>query len=163
MPSASTALFERIATAHRMLIASILVCTCVCTCAVAGGVKESTLEQLKARLASAPESERPRLCVEIAERQLASATKLFADGESEKAKAALSDVATFAESARDAEVQSHKRLKQTEITVRKMTHKLADLKHMVTHDEQAAVQNTIDRLQRVRDDLLTTMFPKGEK
>ena len=36
-----------------------------------------------------------------------------------------------------------------------MARKLTDLKHAVIHDDQEPVQNAIDRLQRVRDDLLS--------
>ena len=125
--------------------------------------RESSVEELKARLASASGGERPHLCLEIAERQLSSANKFYADGDSEKGEAALTDVAVFCESARDNSIQSGKHLKQTEIAVRQMARKLADLKHTVTHDEQSAVQDTIDRLQRVRDDLLAAMFHNGDK
>jgi hypothetical protein len=131
--------------------------------ATASAAKEQSVEDLKARLVSAPSAERPHLCVEIAERQLTSANKFYADGESERAQAALTDVAVYSESARDNSIKSSKHLKQTEIAVRMMTRKLTDLKHTVTHDEQAPVQATIDRLQRVRDDLLAAMFHKGEK
>jgi hypothetical protein len=79
------------------------------------------------------------------------------------AKAALTDVVAFSELARDYAIQSHKHQKQTEIAVRKMARKLNDLKHTVAHDDQPAVQDAIDRLQRVRDDLLLAMFPHGKK
>jgi hypothetical protein len=125
--------------------------------------KEAAIEELKARLVSVAPGDRPRLCLEIAERQLSSAKQFYGAGESEKGQAALSDVAIFCESARDNSIQTGKHLKQTEIAVRQMTRKLNDLKHTVTHDEQSAVQGTIDRLQRVRDDLLGAMFHKGEK
>jgi hypothetical protein len=125
--------------------------------------KEASLEELKARLATASAGDRAHLCVEIAERQLTSANQFYADGDSEKGQSALNDVAAFSESARDNSIQSGKRLKQTEIAVRVMTRKLNDLKHRVTHDEQSSVQNTIDRLQRVRDDLLGAMFHHGDK
>jgi|ERR1700733_1499370 hypothetical protein len=127
------------------------------------GAKDLTVEELKARLESASTGDRPHLCVEIAERQLSFADKFYADGESEKGQVALTDVAVFCETARDNSIQSGKHLKQTEIAVRQMARKLADLKHTVTHDEQTAVQDTIDRLQRVRDDLLAAMFHKGDK
>ncbi len=130
---------------------------------VAIGAKDSTVEELKARLASASAGERPHLCVEIAERQLSSADKFYADGDTEKGQAALTDVAVFCETARDNSIQSGKHLKQTEIAVRQMARKLMDLKHTVTHDEQSPVQGTIDRLQRVRDDLLAAMFHNGDK
>jgi hypothetical protein len=129
----------------------------------ARAAKEPTVEELKARLVSVATGDRPRLCVEIAEQQLKSAKKSYADGESEKGQAALTDVAVFSESAGDSSIESGKHLKQTEIAVRLMTRKLNDLKHTLTHDEQSAVQATIDRLQRVRDGLLAAMFHKGDK
>ena len=125
--------------------------------------KEQTVEELKARLSDTSIGDRPQLCLQIAERQLDDADKLYAAVESEKAQADLTDVVAFSELARDYAIQSHKHQKQTEIAVRKMTRKLNDLKHSVSRDEQAAVQNAIDRLQRVRDDLLLAMFPKGKK
>jgi hypothetical protein len=125
--------------------------------------KEQTLEELKARVSSASVGDRPQICLQIAERQLDDADKLYTAFDSEKALVSLTDVVTFSELARDYSIQSHKHQKQTEIEVRKMTRKLNDLKHIVSRDEQVAVQNAIDRLQRVRDDLLLAMFPKGKK
>jgi hypothetical protein len=81
----------------------------------------------------------------------------------EKAQATLTDVVAFSELARDYSIQSHKYQKQAEITVRTMARKLADIKHLVGHDDQEPIQDAINRLQRVRDDLLVAMFPKGAK
>jgi hypothetical protein len=125
--------------------------------------KEQTLEELKARVSSASVGNRPQICLQIAQRQLDNADKLYTAFDSEKAEVSLTDVVTFSELARDYSIQSRKHQKQTEIEVRKMTRKLNDLKHIVSRDEQVAVQNAIDRLQRVRDDLLLAMFPKGQK
>jgi hypothetical protein len=125
--------------------------------------KEQTLDELKTRLSSTSVGDRPQLCLQIAERQLDDADKLYTAFDSEKAQVSLTDVVAFSELARDYSIQSHKHQKQTEIAVRKMTRKLNDLKHVVSRDEQVAVQNAIDRLQRVRDDLLLAMFPKGKK
>jgi hypothetical protein len=122
--------------------------------------KEVTVDELKARLATANVADRPQICLQIAERQLAAADKLYAAVESEKAQAVLADVVAYSEEARDYCIQSRKHQKQTEIAVRKMARKLADIKRTVTLDEQAAVQDAIDRLDKVRDDLLFAMFPK---
>ena len=70
---------------------------------------------------------------------------------------------TFSEFARDYAIQSHKHEKQSEIAIRKMARKLANLKHTVSRDDQDPVQQTIDRLERIRDDLMAAMFPKGGK
>ncbi len=124
---------------------------------------DPTVEELKARVSSTDIQERPSLCMRISERQLSAADKFYADGANERAVAALVDVEAFAELARDYAIQSHKHEKQTEITVRKMARKLADIKRTVAHDDQKPIQDTIDGLQRVRDDLLAAMFPKGKK
>jgi hypothetical protein len=127
------------------------------------GAEQPTIEELKARVANAGAVDRPPLCIHISERQLDSADRFFVAGDSEQAKAALADVVAYAELARDSAIQSHKHEKQSEIAIRKMARKLADLKHMVSHEDQEQVQNTVDRLQRIRDDLLLAMFPKGGK
>jgi hypothetical protein len=124
---------------------------------------EQTVEELKARVASAKAGDRPHLCVQIAEKQLGEADKLYAANEVEKGQAALTDVVAFSELARDYSIQSHKYQKQTEIAVRSMTRKLNDLLHTLGHDDQVPVRDAINRLQRVRDDLLAAMFPKGAK
>jgi hypothetical protein len=122
-----------------------------------------TIDELKGRVANASIGDRPALCLQISERELDAADHLYAAGDDAKAQAALMDVAAYSELARDYAIQSHKHEKQSEIAIRKMTRKLADLKHSVTHDEQEGVQDTIDRLERVRDDLLSAMFPNGSK
>jgi hypothetical protein len=122
-----------------------------------------SIEDLKAKVASEPVGNRPRLCVEIAKRQLEAADKLYAADDTEKAQPALNDVVTFSEQARDYAIQSRKYQKQTEIAVRGMARKLTDLMRSLPHDEQAPLQDAIKRLQRVRDDLIAAMFPAGAK
>jgi hypothetical protein len=129
---------------------------------LAGG-EQPTLEELKGRVADASISDRPVLCIHISERQLDAANRLYVAGDSEQAKAALVDVVAFSELARDYAIQSHRHEKQSEIAIRKMARKLADMKHAVSHEDQDQVESTIERLQRIRDDLLAAMFPKGVK
>ena len=125
--------------------------------------EEANVEQLKARLSSAAVNDKPHICVEIAQLRLEETDKSYAAAENEKAQPALTDVVAFSELARDYAIQSRKYQKQTEIAVRRMTHRLTDLMHALPREEQAPLQDAITRLQRVRDDLLTAMFPKGAK
>lgn len=124
---------------------------------------DPTLEELKGRVVNASVVDRPPLCIHIAERQLDAANKSYDAGDIEKAQAALNDVVAFSELARDYAIQSHKHEKQSEIAIRKMARKLANLKHTVSREDQDPVQQTIDRLERIRDDLMAAMFPKGGK
>ncbi|MGO8795445.1 MAG: hypothetical protein ACLQLC_11530 [Candidatus Sulfotelmatobacter sp.] len=123
---------------------------------------EPTVEELKAKIASAHVVDRPALCIRVSELQLGAAGRFYGMGDSGQAKAALGDVVSFSELARDYSIQSHKHEKQSEIAIRGMIRKLADLKHTVSHEEEADVQGAVDRMERVRDDLLTAMFPKAK-
>lgn len=124
---------------------------------------EPTVDELKARFANASTNERPHLCVEIARKQAAETDRLYAANDFDKAQTTLTDVVAYSELARDYAIQSHKYQKQTEIAVREFTRKLNDLMRTLPKDDQAPVHDAINRLQRVRDDLLSTMFPKGVK
>lgn len=141
----------------------ILIVTAMLIVASSLARSEQTVEELKGRLSAASVGDKPHLCVDIAQKQLAEADRLYAAGDVDKAQAALTDVVAFSELARDYSIQSHKHQKQSEIAVRSMIRKLSDIKHVVTHDDQLAIDDAIRRLQRVRDDLLSSMFPKGGK
>lgn len=124
---------------------------------------EPTVEELKARVSSLKVGDRPHLCVQIAQKQLAEVDKFYAGAEVEKGQVALVDVVTYSELARDYAIQSHKYQKQSEIAVRAMARRLTELMHSLDHDEQVPVRDAVNRLQRVRDDLLMAMFPKGAR
>jgi hypothetical protein len=124
-------------------------------------ISEPSIDELKAKIANASIVDRPPLCLQLSERQLGAAGRFYVAGDPEQAKAALADAVAFSELARDYSIQSHKHEKQSEIAIRAMVRKLNDLKHTIPHEDQAEVQSTVDRLQRIRDDLLAAMFPKG--
>jgi hypothetical protein len=95
--------------------------------------------------------------------QLAEADKLYAASDMEKAQAALTDVVAYSELARDYSIQSHKYQKQSEIAVRSMSRKLNEILHSLGRQDQGVVKDAVNRLERVRDDLLSSMFKKGSK
>jgi hypothetical protein len=140
-----------------------LVALMAATTARATPGNDLSVEDLKGKVSSASVGDRPRLCVQIAQKQLAEADKQYAAADFDKGQAALSDVVAYSELARDYAIQSHKYQKQSEIAVRTMARKLTELMHSLGHDDQAPVRDAVDRLQRVRDDLLMSMFPKGAR
>jgi hypothetical protein len=153
----------RRAFACRRSAAGLLIVALVISITASAAPVEPTVEELKAKVASASTVDRAHLCVQIAQKQLVATDKFYASGEIEKAQATLTDVVAFSELARDYSIQTHKYQKQTEIGVRSMARKLADIKHLVAHEDQEPIQDAMNRLQRVRDDLLAAMFPKGVK
>lgn len=123
---------------------------------------DESLEQLIARSESASAGERPTLYIKIARLQAESADKFYQAGDSDAGNKALADVVTYSEKASDAAASTGKKLKDTEIALRKMTEKFRDIKHNLPFDDQAPVQQAIDRLERMRTDLLSAMFGKKE-
>lgn len=141
----------------------ILVSLALLSLAVASAHTEPTVEELKARVPAANVGDKAKICVEIAEKELTEADKLYATDDLDKAQQTLTDVVAYSELARDYSIQSNKHQKQTEIAMRNMARKLNDLLHVLTREEQGPVKEAISRLERVRDDLLAAMFPKGAK
>ena len=125
--------------------------------------KELSLEELKARVQHAKPDERTSLCTQIAERQVEAFDKLYTDGKATEAEAALHDVVSYAQQASDSAAQTGHRLKNTEIAMRKMSHRLSDIKRTLPFEEQASVQSAIDTLDKIRTDLLSRMFGKNPK
>jgi len=111
---------------RRWFTIALLVGTAVCTFA---SKDQATVQELASRADAAQPGDKPPLYIEIAERQLKSADELYTDGKVEEAQSALQDVVTYSSKAHDAAVQSNKKVKNTELAVRHMAHRLRDLKH----------------------------------
>ena len=124
--------------------------------------EHETVEQLKSRVDSAAPKDRISLALRIAELQTDAADKLYAAGKPDEGRAAIQDVVLYTEKASEAATQSGKKLKDAEITVRKIVHKLSDVKRTVNFDDQAPVQDAIDHLERIRTQLLSKMFDLGK-
>jgi len=131
--------------------------------AVAAGVasaRDESVDELKSRLHNALPQDQPRLCMEIAEAQLHNADRLYRDGDVEKARAAVDDIVKYSEQARDSANETKKRLKNVEITVRKIAEKLRDVKRTLAFEDQSTVEQAVQRLEEVRTSLLKRMFGK---
>jgi hypothetical protein len=140
----------------------ILICILAVMASLAVAEKAS-VEELKARLANARPEDRGKICLEIAEQQVAAADKLYTDGKIEEAQAAVSDVVTYSQQAGEGAGKSGRHVKNTEIALRKMARRLTDIKHTLASDNQPPVQTAIDTLEKIRTDLLNHMFGKKPK
>lgn len=125
--------------------------------------KELSLEELKARVQHAKPDERTNLCIQIAERQVEASDKLFIEGKTVEAEAAIRDVVSYSQQASETAGQTGHRLKNTEIAMRKMSHRLTDIKRTLPFEDQASVQSAVDTLDKIRTDLLSRMFGKNPK
>ena len=125
-----------------------------------GAAADETVDELKARFESAHPEDRPELAIRIAQHQLRNADRLYSEGDVDKASAAVEDIVSYSEKARDAATQTKKHLKNVEIDVRKIAEKLRDIKRTLAFDDQPPVDKAIRRLEDVRTTLLKEMFAK---
>jgi hypothetical protein len=128
-----------------------------------GTATDDTVAGLKARFESVHPEDRPDLGMRIAQQQLRNADKLYGEGNVDQARAAVDDIVTYSEKARDAAIQTKKHLKNVEIDVRKMAEKLRDIKRTLAFDDQPPVEQAVRRLEDVRTTLLKEMFARDKK
>lgn len=129
-----------------------------------GAAAEQSVAALKKRVDKASPDERPQLCMQIAQQQLRNADKLYNEGHVDDARAAINDIVTYSEKARDAAIESKKHLKNVEIDARKMSERLRDIKRTLAFEDQPPVEEAIRRLENIRTVLLKEMFSnKKEK
>ncbi len=130
-------------------------------CVLASSSKELSTAELEARADAAKPDDRPGLYVEIMERQLKAASQLYSPGKMADAREAIHDISVYADKAHDAALVSQRRLKSTEISMRRIASRLHDLKSTLNFEDQAPVQAAVDHIEQLRADLLTHMFSKS--
>jgi hypothetical protein len=122
--------------------------------------RDETIEQLMERAESARLEDRPAIYEEIAQREVDSAGQLYQAGKPEEARTVVGNVVTFSDKARDAAIRSGKRVKDTEIAMRKMAARLRDIRRTLAFEDQAPVDEAANRLEQMRTELLSHMFGK---
>ena len=145
-----------------MRIRIIILAIFVASTLLAFARKEETLAELITRAESSRLEDRPHLYTEIARRHVKAADQLYAAGKPEEARAAVREVVEYSDKASDAATHSGKKLKDTEIAVRKMVARLRDIKRTVAFEDQAPIEEAVDHLEQVRTQLLSQMFGKKE-
>ena len=120
--------------------------------------QDETLQELVARAEASTADKQPPLYMEAAERQRVAAVAAMKGEQWKVFFADLQDVVKFCDRAQAAAIGSNKRLKETEIKIRRIATALKETKMDVGVDDQAAVQAAIDALERFRTELMSKMF-----
>ncbi|MBZ5569786.1 MAG: hypothetical protein LAN64_18310 [Acidobacteriia bacterium] len=127
--------------------------------AVLAGTQES-VDSLKARADKAHPKQQAELCTKIAERQLDAFDKAYNGGTVKEAQEALGDVVTYGVQAAKVSSESGKRMKQTEIALRKISGRLEAIRKTLDVDDRPPVAGAIQKLEAARNELLNRMFRK---
>ncbi len=132
-----------------------------------GLAKIENLADLKTRADNAHGGEEAKLCVEYAQAELEHANDLFTRGDVDQAQAAVGSVMDYVRKGTTAAKLSGKRLKQTEIELRKLEKRMKDIAESLNLDDRPPVLKAADEIEQQRAGLLTAMFgpqsePKGK-
>ena len=128
---------------------------------VAGLADGQSAAELKARADAAQGGERTTLSLQYARLQLEDANDLYTKGDVERAEGQILEVVTYSQRAADAAIASGKRVKQTEIELRKLEHRMRDIGQSLSIDDRPPVEKAVQELEEVRAHLLAKMW--GEK
>jgi hypothetical protein len=153
---------EETLTAMHRIAFTIFVTFLAASMAYSSG-NDEPVEMLKTRFETAHPEDRVDLGIRIAQDQLRNADKLYIDGNVDLAQAAVEDIVTYSEKARDASTQTKRHTKNLEINVRKMSEKLRDIKRTLAFEDQPPIEKAIRRLEDIRTALLAAMFADDKK
>ena len=145
------------------LLAALLCILSAVLCVPAPGSTQETIEALRARADSAAPADCSRICIEAARRLIQEIGKHYSDGNTELARKTTEDAIHYAELGTLASVQTHRHLKDNEISIRKFAHRLAEIERNLSYDDRGPVDVQIVKLEKLRDLLLDAMFGTPKK
>src|SRR6516164_7762898 len=108
---------------------------------------------LKERADAAQGTDRVTLSLEYAHQELEQANRLYADGDVEKGEAAVHEVLTYAQRATMAATSMNKKLKQAEIDLRKLQHRMRDIGASLNIDDRPPVEKAVQQIEELRSNL----------
>ena len=142
----------------RILVAGIALLS-----AAAAALPEDDIAKLKAKALAATGGKQAELYAKLAEKQAQVVSDHYDAGDPDAAKAAVEELLSYANKARDIARETRKKVKNTEITIRKAARKLEDVKRAVSIDDRPVIEDAIAKLERIRRELLGVMFGLEEE
>jgi hypothetical protein len=142
--------------------ASILILLLLALTALAD---DKNIDQLKAEAERAG-NDQAKLCAEVAERLVSVADKQFTDGESVKGHATVQEILQYATRARELAIKTRKKMKETEIHLRRCRYALENMRRTLAAEDRPPVQAVEKKLEQFGEDILEAMFsppPKEQK
>lgn len=130
--------------------------------AMAARGEDKNVDQLKAEAERAG-PDQAKACAEVAERLVSVADKLFNDGESVKAQATVQEIQQYGQRARDLAIQNRKKMKETEIHLRRSRRALEDMRRTLAAEDRLPVQAVEKKLEQFGEEILEAMFAPPRK
>ena len=132
--------------------------------ALAASAEQKTVDQLKTEAEHAEPGQQGRLYAEIAQLLVSVADKQFTDGESVKGHATVQEILQYATKAHDLAIQTRKKMKETEKSLRECHRRLENMKRTLAAEDRPNVEDVEKQMEKLTEDVLESMFaPPGKK
>lgn len=129
----------------------------------AAGAEQKTVDQLKTEAEHASPDQQGRLYAEIAEKLVSVADKQFTDGESVKGHATVQEILQYATKAHDLVIESRKKMKETEKSLRECHRRLENMKRTLAAEDRPKVEAVEKQLEKLTEEVLESMFAPPKK
>ena|SRR6185312_11178144 len=130
---------------------------------LSASAEQKTVDQLKAEAEHAAPDQQGRLYAELADKLVAVADKQFTDGQSVKGHATVQDILQYATKARDITIQTRKKMKETEKSLRDCHRRLDNMKRTLAAEDRPKVEAVEKQLEKLTEDVLESMFAPPDK
>ena len=121
---------------------------------------EEPIEKLIAR-AEVHSDDQAAHCADVARREVEIANQYYTSGDVPKAVDAVHLAVTYSEKALEAARRTHKKLKETDLTLRKTSRRLSDVGQTLNFEDKPVVKDAVERIEQTRTQILALMF--GQK
>jgi hypothetical protein len=121
------------------------------------GWDDEPIEKLIARAETRSDSQAEH-CADVARREVEIANQYYSSGDVEKAEDAVKLTVTYSQKALDAGKRTRKKLKETDLTLRKTSRRLSDVEQTLAFEDKPLVKDAVEKIEHVRSQLLTLMF-----
>lgn len=130
--------------------------------ALAALADDKGLDQLKAE-ADRAGNDQAKASAELAERLVSVADKQFTDGESVKGHATVQEILQYGARSRDLAIKSRKKMKETEIHLRRCRFALGNMRRTLAAEDRPPVEAVEKKLEQFGQDILEAMFAPPKK
>jgi hypothetical protein len=140
---------------YRLLLITLLLLT---SASLAG--QKASEEELQRKIDSAHGGKKAEFLMQLAHQQLEDADRQYHDGDADKALRTAQSSEASADQATAASLESGKRLKDTEIELRKLSERLQAIREEVSFEDRQGLDPMVQKLEQDRSKLLDRMFKK---
>jgi hypothetical protein len=117
-----------------------------------------TIDQLRARMQQSSGGNKAKFAMQIAAMRVEQASTEFNAGQSDKGHDLIREATELVRVAGDASLEANKKVKDTEISVRKLERRLQEIHRSVSFDDQDEIDESLKMISVVRNQLLDRMF-----